>query len=58
MAACSDTAAATIWNVRSAVMPGSSCRADAGRRASRGIHDPSDTRGSTMRWIPDHPGTG
>ena len=40
------------------LLTGSSWRADAGRRASRGIHDPSEARGSTMRWIPDHPGTG
>ena len=30
IAVCNTTAAATIWNVRSAVMPGSSCRAAAG----------------------------
>ena len=58
MAVCSTTAAATIWKVRSGVMPGSSCRAEAGRRASRGIHEPSAVRGSSIRSLPDHPAAG
>ena len=55
IASLSTTAPAVIWNVRSGVMPGSSWRADAGIRASTGIHASSAACGSIQRGLPDQP---
>ena len=55
MASESTTAPATIWKVRSAVIPGSAGRASAGIFASRGVQSSRPSRVRTERSVEPTP---